>query len=96
VSVVEITTFELAQEADDDAFLAADRRVQTELVPNQSGFMRRTTARGGAGWVVVVLWSSREAATAFDDVARSHPVQAEFEQHLHRASVVTHRYDTLD
>jgi hypothetical protein len=96
VSIVEITTFELAPEADDDAFLAADRRVQTELVPNQPGFMRRTTARGGAGWVVVVLWSSHEAASAFDLVARTHPVQADFERHLHPASVVTHRYDTLD
>jgi hypothetical protein len=96
MSVVEITTFELAPEADDDAFLAVDRRVQTEVVPNQPGFLRRTTARGGAGWVVVVLWASRDAASAFADVARGHPVQAEFERHLHPASVVTHRYDTLD
>jgi heme-degrading monooxygenase HmoA len=96
VSIVEITTFQLAPGADDDAFLLADRRVQTELVPNQPGFMRRTTAREGNSWLVVVLWSSQEAASAFDDVARNHPVQAAFEQHLNPASVVMHRYDTLD
>jgi heme-degrading monooxygenase HmoA len=96
VSVVEITTFRLAPGVDDDAFLRADRRVQTQLVPNQPGFMRRTTAREGSAWVVVVLWASRDAASAFDDVARAHPAQAEFQHHLDRASVEAHRFDTLD
>ena len=96
MSVVEITTFQLAPEVDDAAFLAADSRVQTELVPNQPGFMRRTTAREGAAWLVVVLWASRDAASAFDDVARTHPAQAEYERHLNPASVEMHRFDTLD
>jgi heme-degrading monooxygenase HmoA len=96
VSVVEITTFQLAPGADDAAFLQADRRVQTELVPNQSGFLRRTTARDDGTWLVVVLWASRDEASAFDDVARNHPAQAEFQRHLDPASVVMHRFDTLD
>ena len=51
MSIVEIATFTLAEGVADDAFLALDRRVQTELVPNQPGFMRRTTAPGDRnGW----------------------------------------------
>ena len=96
MSVVEITTFRLVAGADDQAFLQADRRVQNELVPNQPGFLRRTTAREGDAWLVVELWAHRAAASAFDEAARGHPAQAEFERHLDPASVVTHRYDTLD
>jgi hypothetical protein len=47
VSIVEITTFRLAEGVTDESFLALDRRLQTELVPNQPGFLRRTTARLG-------------------------------------------------
>ena len=96
VSVVEITTFRLAAGADVESFLRSDRRVQTELVPNQPGFLRRTTARDGEQWVVVVLWAARSDASAFDRAAQGHPAHAEFERHLESGSVVLHRYDTLD
>jgi heme-degrading monooxygenase HmoA len=96
VSVIEITTFRLAAEADVGSFLHADRRVQTELVPNQPGFLRRTTARDGELWVVVVLWASRSDASAFDRAAQGHPAQAEFERHLESGSVALRHYDTLD
>jgi len=45
MSVVETTSFRLALGANEDAFLALDRRVQTEVIPNHPGFIRRTTAR---------------------------------------------------
>ena len=65
MSVVEVTTFRLSKETDVGSFLAIDKRVQTELVPNRPGFMRRTTARRDADWLVVTLWASEEAAAAF-------------------------------
>jgi hypothetical protein len=67
VSVVEVTTFQLAAGTDVESFLRSDRRVQTELVPNQPGFLRRTTARRGADWLVVVLWASQSDASAFHE-----------------------------
>jgi heme-degrading monooxygenase HmoA len=76
--------------------LLADRRVQTELVPNHPGFLRRTTARHGDEWLVVVLWASRDAAAAFDAVAKGHPVQVELERHLEPSSITRQRFDTLD
>jgi hypothetical protein len=96
VSVVEITTFQLAAGADETSFLAADRRVQTELVPNQPGFMRRTAARRDDGWLVVTLWGSEELARDFDSVARGHPVQEAFDSFIEPGTLATRRYETLD
>jgi hypothetical protein len=96
MGLVETTTFRLAPGTDVDAFLASDRRVQTELVPNQPGFLRRTTARHGDDWLVLTLWWSVDLAEAFTAVAVGHEVQVEFESHLEPGSVVTHRYETLD
>ena len=55
--------FRLAEEVTDSSFLALDRRLQTELVPNQPGFLRRTTARHGDDWLVVTLWSTEDTST---------------------------------
>jgi hypothetical protein len=96
VSVVEVTTFRLGAGADDEAFLRSDRRVQNELVPNRPGFLRRTTARDGASWVVVVLWASRSDASAADEATRGQPVRTEFEAHLEPGSARAQRYETLD
>ena len=65
MSIVEITTLTLAEGVTDPSFLALDRRIQTELVPNQAGFVRRTTARHGEDWLVVTLWASDADAAAY-------------------------------
>jgi hypothetical protein len=96
VSVVEIATFTLAQGVTDDAFLALDRRVQTELVPNQPGFMRRTTARQGKDWVVVTLWSTEEAAADFARGVAGDPLWVEFAASMEAGSLHDARYATLD
>lgn len=94
--IVEITTFRLAASADATAFLAADRHLQTDLLYNQPGFLRRTTARQGDEWLVVVLWASQADASTFDAVSKNDPVQAAFEQLIDSASLTTRRYETLD
>jgi len=96
VSIVEITMFRLAEGVTDESFLALDRRMQTELVPNQPGFMRRTTARHGEDWLVVTLWSTEDAAAAYQRAVEGHPVQAEFEQVVEAGSFHLARYATLD
>jgi hypothetical protein len=96
VSTVEITTFRLAEGVTDAAFLALDRRVQTELVPNQPGFMRRTTARHGDDWLVVTLWSTDDAAEAYQRAVEGNPLQAQFARVLEAGSVHLTRYATLD
>jgi hypothetical protein len=96
VSIVEVSTFRLAGGTDEPSFLAADRRVQTELVPNQPGFVRRTTARRGAAWVVVTLWASEEAAADFATRSVDHPAWTAFTGQLEPGSLVTDRFDTLD
>jgi heme-degrading monooxygenase HmoA len=96
VSIVEIVTFRLPPGADEPSFLALDKRVQTELVPNQPGFMRRTTARRGSDWVVVTLWASGEAAAAFDEASTGDPVRTAFERSVESGTLTTCRYETLD
>jgi heme-degrading monooxygenase HmoA len=96
MSIVEITTFRLAEGVTDASFLALDRRLQTELVPNQPGFLRRTTARRGDEWLVVTLWSSEDAAAAFQRAVEAHPLQVEFEDEVEAGSFHLARYATLD
>ena len=96
MSIVEIMTFRLAEGVTDDAFLALDRRIQTELVPNQPGFMRRTTARHGEEWVVVTLWGSDGDAAAFQREAEGHPLQEELGRAAEAGTMHLTRYTTLD
>jgi len=96
VSIVEITTFRLAEGVTDSSFLALDRRLQTELVPNQPGFLRRTTARHGEDWLVVTLWSTEDAAGAFQRAAADHPLQLQFERAREAGTFHLTRYSTLD
>jgi heme-degrading monooxygenase HmoA len=96
VSIVEVSTFRLAEGVTDGSFLELDRRVQTELVPNQPGFMRRTTARHGDDWVVVTLWSTEEAAAAYERAAEGQQLQAEFVGAVEAGTFHLTRYVTLD
>ncbi len=96
MSIVEITTFRLAEGVSDESFLALDRRIQTELVPNQPGFLRRTTARHGGEWLVVTLWASADDAAAYQKAVEGNPVQVEFEQATEAGTLHLARYSTLD
>jgi heme-degrading monooxygenase HmoA len=96
MSIVEITTFKLADGVSGDSFLALDRRIQTELVPNQPGFLRRTTARHGDDWLVVTLWASDAEAAAYQRAVEAHPLQVELEQAAEAGTLHLTRYTTLD
>jgi heme-degrading monooxygenase HmoA len=96
VSIVEITTFRLAEGVTDDSFLALDRRIQTELVPNQPGFVRRTTARHGDDWLVVTLWSTEDAAAGYQRAVEGDQLQVAFEQAVEAGTFHLARYVTLD
>lgn len=97
MSVLETLTFRLVPGTDEEDFLAADRAVQTELIPNQAGFIRRTTARGTDGeWVVVTLWWSVEQAEAYHRLTGDAPVARRFISFAEADSLRWGRYLTLD
>ncbi len=96
MGVVEVTRFRLADGIGDDAFLTLDRRLQTELVPNRPGFLRRTTARREGDWLVVTLWSSEDAASSFERDTASDPLVVEFAHQVAPGSLRSARFDTLD
>lgn len=68
---IETQTFRLPPGPAEAAFLDDDARIQTELMLNAAGLLRRTTARGGDGeWIVITLWRSEDDATAAASRAR--------------------------
>jgi hypothetical protein len=96
--IVETLTFHLADGVDEETFLTADRRVQTEFAYRQPGLLRRTVARSTGderGWLVVDLWASAEDADACDARWASDPVAAEFTACVDASSVRAARYETL-
>ena len=91
--VLEITTFRLLADVDDESFLAADKAVQTEVFPNSAGYLRRTTARADDGeWLVVVLWDGDTSIDEFNARIVSDPVQLAFDELIDRATIKTKRY----
>ena len=96
MSIVEVTTFRLGDGVTDDDFLALDKRLQTELVPNRPGFFRRTTARHGEEWLVVTLWADADDAAIFERETDDHPLQREFARAVEAGSLHSTRYTTLD
>ncbi len=96
MSVVEITTLRLAEGVSEDAFVALDHRVQTELVPTRPGFLRRTTARRGDEWLVVTLWASEEDAAAYERAVADDALHLGFEGAAEAGSLHQSRYLTLD
>lgn len=97
MAVIETLTFRLTAGADDAAFLAADRRLQTEFVYHQRGIVRRTTACSDDGeWFVVTVWESGADFDAAAARGRASPEVAGFVALLDEASVRTSRYTMLD
>jgi len=94
--IIETLTGRLAAGVDEAAFLEADRRFQTEFVPNHAGFVRRTTARGvGEGeWLVLTFWYSEEAADHSARLAKVDAVASGFLAMLEGTAV--RRFETLD
>ena len=95
--MIEILTFRLAAGVDEAAFLAADKRVQTEFAYQQPGMLRRTTARHGDGeWVVIDLWRSDADADACDARWSGDPVAGAFMAFVDRETVRVRRYQELE
>lgn len=94
--VIEILAFRLAPGTDEDAFVAADSRVQTEFAYRQPGLLRRTTARADdGGWVVIDLWRSWADAEACEAVWGNDDVTAGFMTLVDPDTVTARRYRTL-
>ena len=95
--MIETVTFRLAADADEAAFLDADRRAQTEFFYRQPGLVRRTTARDRHGeWIVIVIWRSERDAEAAARLSESDGATSALAALIDEATVQTRRYSTLD
>jgi heme-degrading monooxygenase HmoA len=96
VSVIETVRFRLQPDADEDAFLRADKRVQAEFAYQQPGLLRRTTARGDDGhWIVITLWRTASEADAMTARWSSSAAAAQLMTHIDADTVDVGRYTAL-
>ena len=95
--MIETFTFRLTAGADEEAFLAVDKRLQSEFAYQQPGLVRRTTARGADGdWLVIDLWSSAEHADACAARWETDALAQEFMGFVDPSTVQVTRYVELD
>ena len=93
MAVIEVATFTLAR--DEDAFLAADKQMQTDFAYQQPGCVRRTTARGDDGhWLVLTMWVDNAAADAAR-AAEGDPIATDFWAHVAPQSISRQRFEPL-
>lgn len=93
VAVVEIVTLRLRDGVSHTQFLVANRRVESEHVARQPGFLSRQTARGDNGeWLVVVHWASLGAAEASMASFVSAPAAQGFMAVIDGSSLIMKRY----
>lgn len=95
--MIEVTAFRLAEGADESAFLAADKKLQTEFAYQQPGLLRRTTAKGkDRGFIVIDVWRSASDADACETRWESDPVVAAYLSFVDPATVRNQRFEELD
>ena len=99
MAVIETMTFKLRDGADEETFLAVDKRLQSDFAYQQTGLVRRTIARGlGAQsdeWVVVDLWWAAEHADACAQRWETDTLAQEFMSFVDRDTVDVRRYEDL-
>jgi hypothetical protein len=100
MAVIETMTFRLIGGADDAAFLAVDKRLQSDFAYQQPGLVRRTTARGQGDrtgeWIVIDLWRSARDADAAAARWERDPIAQEFMSLVDVNTVEVRRYTDLD
>jgi hypothetical protein len=95
--MLELMRFRLVPGADVSAFLAADKRLQSDFAYQQPGLLRRTTARGADGrWVVVDVWRSAADADACAAQWDSDDMAGAFMAFVDRSTVESERYEELE
>ena len=100
MAVIETMMFRLVDGADEEAFLAVDKRLQTDFAYQQPGLLRRTTARGAGDrvgeWVVIDQWANTEDADACAARWDADPLVDQFMSYVDRSTVEVRRYTDLD
>jgi hypothetical protein len=95
--MIVITTFRLRPDIVEEAFLALDTRVQTELAYHETGLVRRTTARSvRETWLVLEIWHSDDAADASASDRADSPLHAEYLSLIDRQTLQSDRFATFD
>jgi hypothetical protein len=95
--IVENITFRLVEGADEEAFIAADSRMQQEFFHAQPGFVRRTAARSDDGeWLECTFWETRADAEASAEAAHNSPAAKACLEFMDLSTFRVSAYTALD
>jgi hypothetical protein len=90
--VIEIITFGLRADADVEAFLAIDGRVQTEVAYQCAGLLRRTIARNDDRWLVLQIWATSEACAQGERALASSSLGRTFMSFVETSTLAVDRF----
>lgn len=91
--VVEIVTMNLKDGVSAEAFAAVDKAIEDQHVSKQPGFVSRETGVSGNKWLVIVHWTSADAAQASMDTFASAPAASQFMSLIEASTMMMTRYD---
>ena len=93
--ILTIKTFRLKDNADEAAFLEADRRLQREFTYKQPGLLHCTTAKSTSGeWLVLHRWTSTHAADG--PSGGSDPVVEAWVDFIDHSTADVARFESID
>ena len=94
---IEIVTIRLREGVSDEAFLAENRKMESEYLSKLQGFLTRDTARADDGSYVVILhWERPEDAQASMDRFEAEPKTQDFTALLDMSTFKMTRYTQVD
>ena len=96
MTIVEIARFKLKADADEKAFLDAEKALVNGQIRQQPGFISRQAAKGENGeWVVVLQWASAKDAEAWTPKFMQDPNGKAFAAQLDFSSMKQDRYSLI-
>ena len=94
--VVEIAQFKLKVDADEFAFVAAERQLAKGIILQQPGFIRREMTKGADGqWLVIMHWESEAAGEAWGPKIMQDPAAPAFVSQLEFSSMRKAYYQSV-
>ncbi len=96
MAMVEVARFKLKEGADEQAFIAAERRLASGQITKQPGFISREAAKGANGeWTIILHWTSTTDAEAWTPKFMQDPDGQAFAAQLDFSSMRQDRYQII-
>lgn len=95
MKVVELASFELANEISQEEFLEVSTLFQTDFVANQAGFIERKLIKSGEIWSDLVVWQNMDCAEAVSNQMGSSEFARKYGSMIKAGSVTVKHYEVF-